>query len=132
MDLEVNFKVKKIETSEDSEKKLNNEGLKCENFTFTTISKKGLKTHQKRKHSILIQETLTITCERCESKFENVKDLLSHMKIHTQAKYLCDECDFVALNYRTVGIHEGKEHDKFTCGLCDYKTKDINTTIQNK
>ena len=30
MDLEVNFEVKKIETSEDSEKKLNNEVLKCE------------------------------------------------------------------------------------------------------
>ena len=70
---------------------------------------------------------MTITCERCESKFENVKDLLSHMKIHTQAKYLCDECDFVALNYWTVGIHTGKEHDKFTCGLCDYKTKDIDS-----
>ena len=46
------------------------------------------------------------------------------MKIHTQAIYLCGECDFVALNYWTVEIHEGKEHDKFTCGLCDYKTKE--------
>ena len=68
---------------------------------------------------------MTIRCERCESKFENVKDLEKHMYCHTQAKYLCDECDFFALNYWTVTIHEGKEHDKLTCGLYDYKTTTI-------
>ena len=31
------------------------------------------------------------------------------------------------MNYWTVGIHEGKEHDKFTCGLCDYKAKDMDS-----
>ena len=38
MDLEVNFEVKKIETSEDSDKNIKNEVLKCEKCTFTTIS----------------------------------------------------------------------------------------------
>ena len=94
IDLEVNLEVKKIETSEDSEKKVENEVFKCDKCTFSTISKKGLKTHQKRKHTIN-QEILTIACERCESKFGNVKDLQSHLKFHTSAKYLCDECDFM-------------------------------------
>ena len=47
------------------------------------------------------------------------------MRCHTQAKYLCDECDYFALNYWTVCIHRGKEHDKFTWRLCDFKATDI-------
>ena len=83
---------KKIETSEASGKKVDiaNETLKCEKWDFTPVSKKGLKTHQKRKHTMPIQDKLIISCERCENKFEHVKDLQNHMRCHTQAKYLCD------------------------------------------
>ena len=73
-----------------------------------------------------IQDKLTISCERCENKFEHVKDLQNHMRCQTQAKYLCDECDYFSLNYWTV-CNAFTEEKNMTNLHVDYVTSKLQT-----
>ena len=50
------------------------------------------------------------------------------MKIHSykEAKFKCEECDFIGENEHTMDVHIGKVHsDKVECGLCEIHTKDL-------
>ena len=57
------------ETNKSLENVLNseNEQLKCDDCEFTTTSRKGLKTHVKRKHTA----KFPVQCEMCEKEFKN-------------------------------------------------------------
>ena len=42
----------------------------------------------------------------------------------------CNACDFIGNNAQSLQIHNGKAHmEKNECGLCDCKTKDLETLI---
>ena len=47
------------------------EQLKCDLCDFSTTSKKGLKTHIRRKHTERIQEIVPSSCEICKEELEN-------------------------------------------------------------
>ena len=45
-----------------------------------------------------------------------------HMRNHSfnEAKFKCEDCDFVGQSGETMEVHIGKNHtDNFECGLCE-------------
>ena len=85
-------------------------------------SEKGLKTHLTRKHTIISTTGYPKICELCEKKFNNSNDFKKHMKTHSykEARFKCEDCDFVGKCLETMEIHLGKSHtDTFECGLCE-------------
>ena len=113
---------------------IESEQLKCESCEFTTTSKKGLKTHIKRKHSVANSDLYPVSCELCEEELESKSKMKIHMKSHTyksqnseNSKFKCVECDFIGQSEWTMQIHYGKNHNNgnIECGLCDYKVKDL-------
>ena len=106
-----------------------NQQIKCDHCDFTTTSKKGLKTHTKRKHSVANQEQFPISCELCKEELGNKKDMRNHMLTHTYSltqnnQLKCEECTFIGDNEWTMYIHFGKQHSKpIECGLCQFKAK---------
>ena len=45
-----------------------------------------------------------------------------HIKSHShkEAKFKCEDCDFVGEKFETMEVHMGKCHtDNFECGLCE-------------
>ena len=133
-DLESNLKKEQEQnnTLKQQIMKLESEGeqLYCEMFEFTTTSKKGLKTHQKRKHSESKKEKLSLPCEHCEEHFESEVQLKNHVITHTyishNSKLRCIKCGFSGENEWTMQIHNGKHHaNQIECGLCEYKAEDL-------
>ena len=50
-----------------------------------------------------------------------------HMKRHSykEARYKCDDCDFVGESGLTMDVHIGKHHsENHECGLCNFEAKD--------
>ena len=98
------------------------ETFKCTKCQFETNSEKGLKTHLTRKHTIISTTGYPKICELCEKKFNNSNDFKKHMKTHSykEARFKCEDCDFVGKCLETMEIHLGKSHtDTFECGLCE-------------
>ena len=107
------------------EKKKN---IKCSQCDFDAISEHGLKVHMKRKHTITGIEKYPRNCDICDVKVDNQKKLKEHMKTHSykEAKFKCEECEFIGENEYTMDVHNGKLHsDKFECGICEINTKGL-------
>ena len=94
---------------------IESEQLKCESCEFTTTSKKGLKTHIKRKHSVAKSDPsdlYPVSCELCEEELKSKSKMKIHMKSHTyksqnseNSKFKCVECDFIGQSEWTMQIH---------------------------
>ena len=98
------------------------ETFKCTKCQFETNSEKGLKTHFTRKHTIITTTGYPKMCELCDKSFNNSTDFKKHMRTHSykEAKYKCEDCDFVGKSLETMEVHLGKFHaDNFECGLCE-------------
>ena len=51
-----------------------------------------------------------------------------HIKSHSykQAKFNCNDCDFVGESELTMEVHIGKQHlEKYECGLCEFEAQDF-------
>ena len=106
------------------------EKFKCDKCDFECNSKHGLKVHLTRKHTNITNEKFPRKCDLCENKFGNHAELKRHMKSHSykEAKFKCEDCEFVGERFETMEVHMGKCHtDKFECGLCEKNFKDIET-----
>ena len=133
IDLENKFKKEQsnLESLKGSLETMENENqqIKCDHCDFTTTSKKGLKTHTKRKHSVANLEQFPISCELCKEELGNKKDMRNHMLTHTYSitqnnQLKCEECTFIGDNEWTMYIHFGKQHSKpIECGLSQFKAK---------
>ena len=93
-------------------KKPVNEELKCSKCDFTSLSKQGLKTHTKRKHTVADAEKYPRTCDMCEFELQNFKQMKLHMKSHSykQTSFKCENCDVWGPNNYTMDIHFGRNH----------------------
>ena len=101
---------------------------------FSTTSKKGMKTHLKRNHSVANRDQVPVSCELCVVEFESKRELKAHMKSHTyisqndeDTEFKCTDCDFFGKCEWTMQIHFGKNHNSgnIECGLCDFQAKDL-------
>ena len=105
--------------------------FKCEECNFSTSSKQGLRTHEKRKHTKASEQNkFPRSCDLCDKKIRNVVELKQHMKTHSYkaVDYKCAECDFMGSNDTTMEVHMGKEHcEKIECGMCDSAFNDSET-----
>ena len=115
---------------ESSVKDLEKELFKCSKCNFTTSYKRGLKVHMKRKHTNFEEEEYPRTCDFCDVKDLDRKEMEKHLKEHTFKKliYKCEDCDFFAPNELSLEVHAGKKHSgNFECGLCDF----TGTSLEN-
>ena len=55
--------------------RLTEDTINCQQCNFTTMSKQGLKTHIKRKHTILDTEAFPKICDFCDRKFDNINQM---------------------------------------------------------
>ena len=65
--------------------------------------------------------TLTHKCLISDTSV-NAGDMKRHMRSHSfkEAKFKCEDCDFVGQSRETMEVHIGKSHtDNFECGLCE-------------
>ena len=114
--------LEKLSILENSIIKNSSELLKCTKCKFETHSEQGLKTHITRKHTIISSTGYPKKCELCEKQFNNPKDFKMHWKTHSykEAKFKCEDCDFLGKCFETMDVHNGKSHtDNFECGLCE-------------
>ena len=96
--------------------------FRCEKCPFVSSSEKGLKTHLTRKHTIISATGYPRKCELCNKQFNNPNDFKKHMKSHSykEAKFKCEDCDFVGKCAETMDVHMGKTHtDSFKFSLCE-------------
>ena len=104
-----------------NDSKRENEQLKCNDCEFTTTSKKGLKTHIRRKHITVFP----VHCEICTKELKSSQQMKSHMVTHTYSDLKCEECKFLGNNDWSMQIHNGKYHSQnIECGLCEFKAND--------
>ena len=55
-----------------------------------------------------------------------------HIKSHSykQAKFKCDDCDFVGESELTMEVHIGKQHlEKYECGLCEFEAQNFENLV---
>ena len=123
-------KLKENPTDEKSVEVVTKEKFKCDKCDFECNSKHGLKVHISRKHTQLVKEKFPKKCELCEKTFVNHAEIKRHMKSHSykEAKFKCEDCDFVGEKFETMEVHMGKCHtDNFECGLCEKNFGSIET-----
>ena len=111
-----------------NEKNTTEKSFQCSECDFKTDSKPGLKIHQKRKHTCLLNENYPTTCEFCNTEINNIKEMKNHMLLHSYKKvsFQCQDCEFVGENKSTMEVHNGKHHaNEKECGLCEFNT--VNT-----
>ena len=61
-------------------------------------------------------------CDLCDQDLENEKELKKHLKTHSykEAKFQCEDCEFVGKTRETMNVHIGRYHtDQFECGICE-------------
>ena len=104
--------------------RLTEDTINCEECNFTTTSKQGLKTHIKRKHTLLDSEEIPKTCDFCDVNFDNINKMKVHLKTHSFKKldFKCEDCDYFGPNEITMEVHHGRKHSQDPeCGLCEFK-----------
>ena len=97
---------------------------KCTKCEFESQSEKGLNTHITRKHTEASTLKFPKKCDLCEKEYGNSTELRKHLRTHSykEAKFQCEDCDFVGKSRETMNVHVGRSHtDQFECGLCDTK-----------
>ena len=102
--------------------------FRCEKCPFVSSSEKGVKTHLTRKHTIISATGYPRKCELCNKQFNNPNDFKKHMKSHSykEAKFKCEDCDFVGKCAETMDVHMGKTHtDSFEYGLCEISFENL-------
>lgn len=85
-----------------------------------------LTTHQPRVHQV--------QCTQCGKWLKNKLCLRKHMIQHSGIKYLCELCDYAALNPQCLRNHMRVQHtdDKpFKCDLCERSFKLKNTLLNH-
>ena len=95
---------------------------KCTKCEFQTVSERGLKVHVKRKHTASIEEAFPQVCDLCDYKVKCKKELKSHRLSHSyiDAKFKCEDCEYVGDNDESMHVHAGKAHsENYECGLCE-------------
>ena len=101
-----------------SPNQLNNLNVKkCE---FVSQSEQGLKTHTTRKHTAISKGGYPKSCDLCESDITSAAMMKIHLKSHSfkEAKFQCEDCEFVGQSKDTMEVHAGKTHtDNYECGL---------------
>jgi hypothetical protein len=104
--------------------------LKCTKCQYETNSRSGFKVHQAKKHTSVDKVKFPKNCDICGKEFKTATEMKKHIKSHSykQAKFKCDDCDFVCC----MEVHIGKEHsDIFECGLCQFEAQNFeNLDIQ--
>ena len=104
--------------------------LQCSYCDFQTVSKQGLKTHLKRKHTSYNLESYPIKCELCAEEMKNSEEMKDHMVTHsyidtTDLIFKCEDCDFWGPNSITMKVHYQKTHgENISCGLCDHESSE--------
>ena len=96
--------------------------LKCSKCDFETKSKKGLNTHVTRKHTDTTTMKFPKKCDLCDKDLKSANELRNHLKTHSykEAKFQCEDCEFVGNTRETMNVHIGRFHtDQFECGLCE-------------
>ena len=65
------------------------------------------------------KKKFSFKCNKCNKKFENVKDLQDHRKEESscETSFKCDECGKTFRNQNQLNVHE-KRHEKFECEEC--------------
>ena len=105
-------------------RKIENEQIPCDQCDFTTTSKKGLKTHVRRKHTAKIQEVFLLACKLCTEEMR--LHMINHSYFMQENNLKCEHCEFIGKSDRTMHIHYGKLHCKIIeCGLCQFVAKDL-------
>ena len=101
--------------------------FKCTKCNFETNSQTGLKVHDRKKHTSAENVKFPTICELCDEELKTAIEMKKHMKRHSykEARYKCDDCDFVGESELTMDVHIGKLHsEKYECGICDFQAKD--------
>ena len=105
-------------------RKIENEQIPCDQCDFTTTSKKGLKTHVRRKHTAKIQEVFLLACKLCTEEMR--LHMINHSYFMQENNLKCEHCEFIGKSDRTMHMHYGKLHSKIIeCGLCQFVAKDL-------
>ena len=108
-------------------KKTETEKIQCSYCDFQTVSKQGLKTHLKRKHTAYNLEKYPIKCELCDEEMKTNEEMKEHMVKHTYIDttdliFKCEDCDFWGPNAMTMQVHHQKTHaEQISCGLCNHE-----------
>ena len=92
--------------------------IKCTLCDFETCSDMGMKVHMTRKHTKINTVKYPKKCDLCEKQFGNAAEFKQHMKTHSykEAKFKCEDCDFVGKSKETMEVHLGRSHtDLFEC-----------------
>ena len=96
--------------------------FKCTKCDFESQSKKGLNTHITRKHTDTSKLKFPKKCDLCDKDLDSETELRKHLKMHSykEAKFQCEDCEFVGKTRETMDVHIGRYHtDKFECGICE-------------
>ena len=117
-------KIEKLENANtaNESKSLKSSIFKCTKCNFESKSEQGLKSHMTRKHTVSKKEGYPKMCDLCEIEISNADMMSKHLKTHsyTDARFKCEDCEFVGLTRDTMEVHIGKTHtDSFECGLCE-------------
>ena len=85
----------------------------CDECSFTSKIKKGLKWHKERIHGEIVKLADIIFCYQCKYKINEKRNLSFHIiGKHMGAEYSCDKCVFQAngknsLKRHILSIHNG-------------------------
>lgn len=98
--------------------------FKCTKCDFESNSQTGLKVHDKKKHTSVENLKFPKICDFCDEELKTAIEMKKHMRTHSykEARFKCDDCDFVGQNELTMDVHIGKHHsEKYECGLCEFE-----------
>lgn len=114
--------IEKVSNLENCLDQKTSEKFKCKKCDFETHSERGLKNHMSRKHTQISSEEYPKKCDLCELELDNVNDFKKHLRTHSykEAKFKCQDCNFVGKRIESMDVHIGKSHtDNFECGICE-------------
>ena len=121
---EIEEKIKTLERQKNNKTKHKGEEFRCSQCDFVTNSQHGLKIHSKKKHTSVLDLEYPRQCDLCDEQCESSKEMKKHMITHSykEARFKCDECDFVGQNLKSIEVHVRRKHsEKYECGLCDFE-----------
>ena len=73
-----------------------------------------MKVHDKKKHTSVDNVKFPKKCDLCDEEIKTAMEMKRHMKRHSykEAKFKCDDCDFVGESELTMEVHIGKHHSE--------------------